>query len=358
MDRSDLRDPRFVGCPDLATLVLGGDAEQLSPEGADRAQKRLIFWQQATGGLSAGDPALELQLARDIFSQQEAAPAARLFALRSPMLSAASARLRAARQSRRDNGPLAEPPRTEPPRNEQPHTEQTGTDQTGTEQPGDAPLVAAETLSWPHRGFFALAKTSLRHRRFSGGMSDLLQREVFVATDAVTVLPYDPALDLVLLVEQFRMGPYMRGEPRPWLIEAVAGRIDAGESPEEAARREAREEAGITLGEIFPVADYYPSPGAHSEYIWSSVALADLSAQTGGLYGLETEGEDIRTHVIPFAEAMAWMAAGRCANAPLILSLLWLQGERDRLRRQARESDAAGGAAGGAAGDATAGSAG
>ncbi|MCB2157335.1 MAG: NUDIX domain-containing protein, partial [Rhodobacteraceae bacterium] len=45
--------------------------------------------------------------------------------------------------------------------------------------------------------------------------------------------------DRVLLIEQFRMGPYARGDAEPWLIEAIAGRVDPGETPEDAARREA-----------------------------------------------------------------------------------------------------------------------
>ncbi|MCH6553836.1 MAG: NUDIX domain-containing protein, partial [Acidobacteria bacterium] len=37
----------------------------------------------------------------------------------------------------------------------------------------------------------------------------------------------------------------------PWLTELVAGIIEPGESAEDVARREAREEAGIELGELF-----------------------------------------------------------------------------------------------------------
>lgn len=289
-------DPRFAECPGLQALI--------SAAGGADAARRLAFWQAATGGASAGDPALELQLARDILAQEGAAPVERLYALRGPMLSSAASTLRAARQSR-GNGP--------------------------EDASGDT-LVKADRIDYPFRGFFAVAKAALRHRRFSGGMSAPLVREAFVATDAVTVLPYDARRDRVLLVEQFRMGPFIRGEARPWLIEAIAGRIDAGETPEEAARREAQEEAGLSIGQLLHVGDYYPSPGALTEYIWSLVGLADLPEEGGGLFGLAAEGEDIRTHIIPFDQAMAWMAEGRLANAPLILSLFWLARERPALR--------------------------
>ncbi|MDT8327225.1 MAG: tellurium resistance protein, partial [Roseovarius sp.] len=65
-----------------------------------------------------------------------------------------------------------------------------------------------------HAGFFLSRDYTLSHPRFDGTMSAPLRREVFVATDAALVLPYDPASDRVLLVEQFRMGPYGRGDAR------------------------------------------------------------------------------------------------------------------------------------------------
>ena len=103
--------------------------------------------------------------------------------------------------------------------------------------------VAAGVPEPSHAGFFGLDLWRLQHRRFDGQMSPTLVREVFVMGDAVTVLPYDPVRDRVLLIEQMRMGPLGRGDPLPWQLEAIAGRIDPGESPEEAARREAVEEA-------------------------------------------------------------------------------------------------------------------
>ena len=57
--------------------------------------------------------------------------------------------------------------------------------------------------------------------------------------------------------------------------------------------------------------------------------LAHLAQGQGGL---ETEHEDIRTHVLPFARAMGLIPSGEAANGPLVLCLLWLERERDRLR--------------------------
>lgn len=183
-----------------------------------------------------------------------------------------------------------------------------------------------------YANFFALEEYDLTYRRFDGSRSPVINRAVFVSGDAVTVLPFDPVRDCVLLIEQFRAGPMGRGDPQPWLLEAIAGRIDAGETPEQAARREAVEEAGLNLGALEFVAGYYPSPGAKSEYIYSYVALTDLPDGIEGVFGVEGEAEDIRGHLIGFEALMSLIASGEVNNAPLMLTAFWLQRERVRLR--------------------------
>lgn len=182
-------------------------------------------------------------------------------------------------------------------------------------------------------GFFGVDVVSLTHRRFDGAMSPVLRREIFLAGDAVTVLPYDPVRDRVLVIEQMRMGPLGRGDPMPWQIEAIAGRIDPGESPEDCARREAVEEAGLQLGRLEKVGEYYPSPGAVSEYIYSYVAVCDLPDDVAGVFGEEAEAEDIRGMLLSHQDFMAALSRGDIGNAPLMLTALWLDRERDRLRK-------------------------
>lgn len=200
---------------------------------------------------------------------------------------------------------------------------------------GKVSVLGAEPA---HAGFFGLDVLTLTHRRFDGTTSPEIRREVFVSGDAVTVLPYDPLRDRVLLVEQFRAGPLGRGDPLPWQLEAIAGRIDPGESPEDCARREAVEEAGLLLGHLEKVAEYYPSPGAMTEYIYSYVALCDLPDDAPGIFGQEDEAEDIRGQLVPFERLMAAVAGGEIANAPLLLTTLWLARERRRLRETAAEA--------------------
>ena len=192
-------------------------------------------------------------------------------------------------------------------------------------------MVASEIS---HGGFFLTRTMRLRHPVFEGGLSGEVRREVFVATDAALVLPYDPQRDRVLLVEQFRMGPYGRGDPRPWMLEPIAGRVDAGETPEDTARREAREEAGLELTTLEHIASHYCSPGCSTEYFHLYLGIADLAEDRQGRGGLEAEHEDIRTHVLDYAGAMRLLETGEADNGPLILSLIWLSRERARLRAE------------------------
>lgn len=196
----------------------------------------------------------------------------------------------------------------------------------------DATDVEIVSRSEPYARFFAVEEQDLRFRRFDGQMSAPVRRAAFISGDAVTVLPYDPVRDRVLVVEQFRFAPHARGDANPWQLEAIAGRIDPGETPEEAAIREGQEEAGLRLDRLVPIAGYYPSPGAFAEYLYTYLALVDLPDSAAGLFGLACEAEDIRAHLVSFDQLMALCASGEIGNAPLLLSALWLARHRDSLR--------------------------
>jgi len=241
--------------------------------------------------------------ARDVMAQFGSGDAAALGRRRGAMLVRGAARVRAARES--------------------------AATVRRSMQPGD---VAVNARHYPYANFFAVEEYDLSFRRFDGTMSPVVNRATFVSGDAVTVLPYDPVRDRVLLVEQFRAGPFARGDANPWQLEAIAGRIDPGETPEEAARREAVEEAGLHLGPLLPVAEYYPTPAAKTEYLYSYLAICDLPDGAAGVFGVAGEAEDIRGHLVSFDQLMNLVASGEVSNAPLILTALWLQRERGRLR--------------------------
>lgn len=185
-------------------------------------------------------------------------------------------------------------------------------------------------------GFFNTEERSLSHMRFDGVVQGPIKRLVYRVGDAVTVLPYDPVRDRILLVEQFRMGPYANGDPAPWMLEPIAGLLDAGESAEATARREAREEANLTIGALHFVARYYPTPGGVAQVLYSYLGIADLPDSAAGLGGHEAEGEDIRSHLVSYDLARRMLAEGDMANAPLVITMQYLMMHRDRLRSTVR----------------------
>jgi len=193
-------------------------------------------------------------------------------------------------------------------------------------------------------GFFKLDQLTLRHRKFDGGWSAEMPRELVIRRDAVGVLLYDPQLDAVALIEQFRTGIIDKvksvsdskcREQSPWILELVAGLIDRDETPAEVAKREALEEANCEILALEPIFDFFTSPGGTNEYLHLFCGRCDLIS-AGGVYGLAEEHEDIRVHVIDYETAVALLKGGRINNAITIIAMQWLQMQRDRLRQQWR----------------------
>jgi ADP-ribose pyrophosphatase len=85
-------------------------------------------------------------------------------------------------------------------------------------------------------------------------------REVVEHVDCVVILPIDSKGN-VLLVRQFR---HAVGKE---LLELPAGSIDPGETPEQAAVRELREETGYKPGKLERLGGFYAAPGYCTEYL-------------------------------------------------------------------------------------------
>jgi len=188
--------------------------------------------------------------------------------------------------------------------------------------PKQDPRVELIEKTTPFKGYFQVDRYRLRHRKFDGGWTDEMTREIFERGHAAAVLLYDPERDSVVLIEQFRPGAYAAGL-EPWLIEIVAGIIDPGESPEDVVRREAMEEAGCTVADLHPIGCFLATPGGSTETVAIYCGRTD-SRGAGGIHGLDHEHEDIRVLVLGRQEALDRLAAGAVTNLIAAAALQWL----------------------------------
>jgi len=193
----------------------------------------------------------------------------------------------------------------------------------------DVRLLEEQTV-WS--GHFSMRRLTLQHRRFAGGWSDPIVREVFERGDAVAVLPYEPVEDNLVMVEQFRPGA-IRGDDSPWMLELIAGIIESGELDEDVVHREAMEEAACEMSELVPIATVFPSAGACTEQVRLYCGRVD-KAEIGGHFGLEEEGEDILVHAVPRRDALRMLAENRIPNGHTLIALQWLQIHGDSLRER------------------------
>ena len=184
-----------------------------------------------------------------------------------------------------------------------------------------------------YKGFFSVEEHDLSYRKFNNQQSSILTRSALISSDAVIVLPYDPVNDRILLIEQFRSGPYIKGDKTPWVLEPIAGLIDEGETPESAGIREAQEEAHLEIKRLELVARSYPSPGISTEFFHQYIGILELLDKSDLIAGLSSENEDIRSHIFEYEQFFEMIESGKVKVGPLILLGLWLSKNRNRLRK-------------------------
>lgn len=195
----------------------------------------------------------------------------------------------------------------------------------------DIEIIQQDTV---YKGFFTLQKIQFRHKLFAGGISGTVTRELLVKGAASAVIAYDAKQDKVVLVEQVRIGAYDPNLPTsPWLLELIAGMVEQGEIPEEVARREAQEEAGIEIANLEHCLSFWDSPGGVLERIHIFVGNVD-SSKAQGLHGLADENEDIRVQVVERETAYQWVCEGKIDNGIAVTGLLWLQLNYEKLQQK------------------------
>ncbi|TES83979.1 MAG: NUDIX hydrolase [Dehalococcoidia bacterium] len=135
-------------------------------------------------------------------------------------------------------------------------------------------------------------------------------REIVEHENCVAIVALDDA-DNILLVKQFRK-PVEKE-----LLEVPAGGIDPGETPEDAVRREMREETGFLPQKVAKLGGFYSSPGFCTEYLHLYLAT-DLVASP-----LQAEdSESITLMRVPLGQITGLIASGAICDAKSIAGLL------------------------------------
>jgi ADP-ribose pyrophosphatase len=120
----------------------------------------------------------------------------------------------------------------------------------------------------------------------------------------------------VTLIRQYR---YAAGG---YILEAPAGKLDPGESPEHCAGREVQEEAGLRPGRLHPLGFIHTTPGFTDERIFL-YAATELSPVPQAL----EHDEILDLHRLPLAEALELVARGEITDGKTLCALMRLEQE-------------------------------
>jgi ADP-ribose pyrophosphatase len=153
-------------------------------------------------------------------------------------------------------------------------------------------------------------------------------RDVVRAGKVVAVLPLDIERSEIVMIRQFRPAAHLANGNGD-LVEIVAGRVEAGESLAETARRECQEEIGVAPKALIELFAYLPTPGLTDEEVTLFVAAVDGSRVPERTH--PTEGEYIRVIRVPIEAALDALTKGTMHNGPLVVALQWLALNRSRL---------------------------
>jgi ADP-ribose pyrophosphatase len=178
-----------------------------------------------------------------------------------------------------------------------------------------------------------LAKGFREYRRYEVTLRDEARevhqtRDVLLGGKIAAVLPVDVARGEVVLIRQFRLPAHLatgKGD----MVEIVAGRVEAGEPAEAAARRECHEEIGVAPAALVKLFSYLTTPGLTDEEVTVFVAAVDASAVPERT---ELGGEIIQTLRVPIGTALAALDDNTIRNGPALMALQWLAINRGRLQ--------------------------
>ncbi len=193
------------------------------------------------------------------------------------------------------------------------------------DSPADVDVTSEQLLA---EGYHDLERFSVGLRT-PHGEEIASVRDVLRVGKVTAVLPIDLARGELVLIRQFRLPAHLAtgmGE----LTEIVAGHVEAGETPAEAAIRECVEEIGVKPAALYPMLEFIPVPGSSDEHAFMYLGTID-AVGVPDRAGAADEMEATRPMRISIDAALAALERGIMRNGFLILALQWLALHRGRL---------------------------
>ncbi len=172
-----------------------------------------------------------------------------------------------------------------------------------------------------YNGFFKMNEFTIKFKKYNGNWSKEVKRELFGGAQVSAILPYDPIKKEIILIQQFRPGTISKNFDN-YLDEIVAGIVDTGESPENAAVRECFEETGCKVKKIMPIQGYFPAPGSSESFY--HLFLGEVNTFEGTrIMGLKNENEDIMVKSYKYESVREKMKNGEILNGLTLIALQW-----------------------------------
>lgn len=181
--------------------------------------------------------------------------------------------------------------------------------------------ITKESVEFEH--YFRVEAAEIEEKT-NGELSGTYTRFKLSRKDASAVLVYNQETDKIILVRQFRYPVAHKISEN--ILEIPAGKIDAGETPIQAATRELKEEIGYEVDASRlrgPIA-FYPAPGYSTETIYVffvSVTNRDKVTDGGGVEG---EHENIEIVEMSCADFKSKIASNEIKDAKTIISTSYL----------------------------------
>lgn len=191
--------------------------------------------------------------------------------------------------------------------------------------PADVSVSRPKVLAKAYRDYhrYGVTVASDGHRTVTQ------ERDVLMAGKVVVVMAIDVARQKIVVVRQFRLPAHL-ANGRGDLVEFVAGRVEAGETLDEAARRECKEEIGVAPAKIVKLFTFLTTPGVTDEEVTIFLASVDAAQVREGPL-TSPDGEQLYVHLVSIDEAIAALDGHAMRGSPLIIGFQWLALNRSHI---------------------------